>query len=126
MTINDEHRQLDLVREAEEALRTLAHSTRNVPQAQESYALLGVLADLIHHTSQVCDQLAGWHNRAVPGKHYTGETNGHVVDSSIAVAGDLSLATKALRAASSHVHQAHQRSSLISWHDATPGGPSNV
>ena len=41
MAINKQERQLEVAREAEELLRTLAHSTRDVPHPFESYALLG-------------------------------------------------------------------------------------
>jgi len=73
MAINEVNRQLEVAREAEELLRTLAHSTRDVPHPFESYALLGELTAAADHMEQVCRQLAAWHERVVDGTHYNGE-----------------------------------------------------
>ena len=63
MAINEQERQLEVAREAEELLRTLAHSTRNVPNPCDSYSMLGELGAINYHVAQVCDQLASWHSR---------------------------------------------------------------
>lgn len=41
MAINEEQRQLEIAAEVEELARTLAHSTRDVPNPRDSYRLLG-------------------------------------------------------------------------------------
>jgi hypothetical protein len=43
MAINEETRQLEIAREVESLTRTLAHSTRTIPNPSESYNLLAEL-----------------------------------------------------------------------------------
>ena len=63
----------EVAAEVEELTRTLAHSTRDVPNPQDSYRILGELGAIIDHVAQVCEQLASWHSRVEDGKHYEGE-----------------------------------------------------
>ncbi|MEU3333291.1 hypothetical protein ACF046_15410 [Glutamicibacter creatinolyticus] len=72
MAINEETRQLEIAREVESLTRTLAHSTRTVPNPSESYNLLAELWLTVDHLRQVSQQLAQWHQGVVDGTHYNG------------------------------------------------------
>lgn len=111
MAINEQGQQLDVAREAEELLRTLAHSTRDVPNPRDSYSMLGELGAIIDHVAQVCDQFASWHNRVEDGTHYEGEEG-----SARAAAVELTTAAGALRLASNHVGHAHSHNAVVRWY----------
>lgn len=64
MAINDEGRQVQIAEQLSETVRTLAHSTRNVPESADSYALLGALSASLWGLHQVADQLGRWHANA--------------------------------------------------------------
>ncbi len=115
MAINEKYRQLEVAREAEEMLRTLAHSTGDYPNPQDSYPMLGELGAIIDHTAQVCDQIARWHSRAEDGKHYNGE-DGDTTGSTQATAAELTTAANALRVASQHILRAHGHNSVVRWY----------
>jgi len=72
MAINEETRQLEIAREVEALTRTLAHSTRTVPNPSESYNLLAELWLTVDHLQQVSQQLAQWHQGVIDGTHYNG------------------------------------------------------
>ena len=114
MAINEQERQLEVAREAEELLRTLAHSTRDVPNPCDSYSMLGELGAIIDHMAQVCDQLANWHSRVEDGKHYEGEDGG-TEGSARAAAAELTTSAGALRLASNHVGRAHSHNAVLRW-----------
>lgn len=116
MAINEEQRQLEVAREAEELLRNLAHSTRDVPNPQDSYPMLGELGAIIAHLAQVTNQLASWHNRAEDGTHYEGE-DGDSTGSARAAAVELTTAVSALNLAANHVGRAHTRNGVVRWYD---------
>lgn len=116
MAINEQGRQLEVAREAEEVLRTLVHSTRTVPHPRDSYSLLGELGMMIDDLAQVCDQLASWHSRAEDSTHYEGE-DGNRSGSPRAAADELTTAASALRLASNHVHRAHSLNAVVRWFD---------
>jgi hypothetical protein len=115
MAINEEGRQVDVAREIEELLRTLAHSMRDVPNPHDSYSMLGALGAIIDHVAQACDQLAGWHSRVEDGTHYEGE-DGDAEGSARAVAVELSTAANVLKLASSHVSRAHSHNAVVRWY----------
>ena len=115
MAINEQGQQLDVAREAEELLHTLAHSTRDVPNPRDSYSMLGELGAIIDHVAQVCDQLASWHSRAEDGKHYEGEDDNRS-GSPRAAAAELTTAASSLRLASNHVHRAHSHNAVVRWY----------
>lgn len=121
MAINEQDRQLEVAREAEELLRTLAHSTRDIPHPRDSYLMLGELGAIIDHLAQVCDQLASWHSRVEGGKHYEGEDGGRS-GSPHAAAGELAATATALRQASSHVQSAYSHNSVVRWYDEPQEG----
>lgn len=50
--------------EAQEALRGLAHASRTIARAGDSYPVLGSLSAGLASLRQVLDQLAGWHDDA--------------------------------------------------------------
>lgn len=115
MAINEQGRQLEVAREAKELLRTLAHSTRDVPNPRDSYSILGELGAIIDHVAQVCDQFASWHNRVEDGTHYKGEDGG-TEGSARATAAELTTAAGALRLASNHVGHAHSHNAVVKWY----------
>lgn len=49
--------------EAAEALRGLAHASRNITDPSDSYRVLGSLSTALASLQQSLDQLAGWHDR---------------------------------------------------------------
>jgi len=73
MAVNDRHRQVGIAVELDEAARTLAHSTRDVPNPIDSYRLLAELGPTVDHLQQVVRQLSDWHRRVVEGREYLGE-----------------------------------------------------
>lgn len=115
MAINEQGQQLDVAREAEELLRTLAHSTRDVPHPRDSYRLLGELGATIDHLAQVIDQLGKWHSRTEDGTHYDGE-DGDDTGSARAAADELITAANMLRLTSSHLHRAHGHNGVVRWY----------
>ncbi|RLP78575.1 hypothetical protein D9V34_17320 [Mycetocola lacteus] len=115
MAINEQGQQLDVAREAEELLRTLAHSTRDVPNPRDSYSMLGELGAIIDHVAQVCEQLSSWHNRVEGGTHYEGEDGG-TEGSARAASAELTTAAGALRLASNHVGRAHSHNAVVRWY----------
>lgn len=115
MAINEQERQLEVARDAEELLRTLAHSTRDVPNPRDSYSMLGELGAIIDHVAQVCEQLASWHGRVEDGKHYEGEDGGST-GSARAAADELTTAASALRLTSNHVNRAHSLNAVVRWY----------
>lgn len=115
MAINEEYRQLEVAAEVEELTRTLAHSTRDVPNPQDSYRILGELGAIIDHVAQVCEQVGRWHGHAEDGTHYEGE-DGDSTGSPRAAADELATAANALKVASSHVHRAHSHNSVVRWY----------
>lgn len=118
MAINEVHRQVEVAREAEELLRTLAHSTRDVPHPFESYALLGELTAAADHMEQVCRQLAAWHERVVDGTHYNGEDErGDGATGTVTTAAELHRAAAAFDAASAALREAHAANGVVRWYD---------
>lgn len=60
VTFNDPRADAD---EAREALRGLAHATRIIDEAGDTYAVLGALSAGLASLGQSLDQLAEWHHR---------------------------------------------------------------
>lgn len=73
MAINKEAHQVDIANQLVEAARTLAHSTRSIPNPSDSYQLLGALGAVQEALAQIYAQTAAWHRSAVDGTHYDGE-----------------------------------------------------
>ncbi|PYF96388.1 hypothetical protein SAMN05216184_11948 [Georgenia satyanarayanai] len=118
MAINEEDRQLAVAAELEEAARTLAHSTRDVPVPSDSYSLLAELRAAIDSLEQVCQQLGAWHSSVVDGIHYAGEDDrGDGATGTITAAAELEAATAALNAASSALGRAHSANGVVRWYD---------
>ncbi|MFV0434273.1 MAG: hypothetical protein ACK5LO_09865 [Leucobacter sp.] len=106
------HRQLEIAREAEARLRTLVNETHDLPNPPESTELLGELGTIVDHVTQLCEQVAAWHERVEPGTHYNGEDGGYPRTA----AGALSTAADALKLASKHVRRAHERNAVVLWY----------
>ena len=105
MTINDEGRQVQIAEQLSETARTLAHSTRNVPECADSYALLGDLSASLWALGQVADQLGRWH--ANEGAGSAERRACEAVEAHLRTAADL------LRNAGEHLDQAHTANGRI-------------
>jgi hypothetical protein len=53
MAINQEGRQIEIANQLVEAARTLAHSTRSIPNPSDSYQLLGALGAVQEALAQI-------------------------------------------------------------------------
>lgn len=73
MTINEEPQQVEITRELENQARTLAHSSRSIPNPSDSDDMLGELRLTLSAIEQVARQMGGWRRRAIDGEHYQGE-----------------------------------------------------
>lgn len=118
MAINEEGRQVDVVRELGELAQTLAHSTRDVPSPFDSYTLLGELVATVDALEQVCRQLGAWHGRVVDGTHYAGEdARGDGATGTITAAAALERAAAALDDVSRALRTAHAANGVVRWYD---------
>lgn len=114
MAINEDARQRAVAAELEAAARTLAHSTRAVPNPADSYELLGELSATADHLAQVLVQLATWHDAAQDGTTYTGE-DGDRTGSPQAAAAELYAAAREVTEASQHISRAHSHNAVVRW-----------
>lgn len=112
MAINEEHRQLEIAREAAASLRTLAASTHDISNPPESTELLGELGTIVDHVTQICEQVAAWHDRVELGKHYNGDDGGYPQTAARALAA----AVDSLKLASKDVHRAQRRNDVVLWY----------
>lgn len=116
MTVNAEHRQVELAAEAEAATRSLAHSTRDVPNPIDSYRLLSELGPTVDHLQQVSRQLAAWHRHVVDGQEYRGEDeSGDGVTGTLEAAEQLEAAATALQQAGDALRAAHSANGVVRW-----------
>lgn len=115
MAMNEEGRQTEVAAELSEAARTLAHSTRNVPNSADSYALLADLSDTIRSLRQVADQLGMWHANAVEGAQFDGEDGRGDGRACEHVEMHLHNASKLLRNAGTELDLAHAANGRIRW-----------
>ncbi|GAA1681186.1 hypothetical protein GCM10010977_32280 [Citricoccus zhacaiensis] len=119
MAINEDHRQAEIAAELEQAARVLAHSTRTVPVPSDSYRLLGELNATTDHLSQVCQQLATWHDGVADGTHYEGEDDrGDGATGTVTAAEQLRQAASALADATQAIMAAHSANGVVRWYDA--------
>lgn len=119
MAINEEGRQLAIAAELEEAARSLAHSTRDVPVPSDSYALLGELRATIDSLEEICRRLSAWHNKVVDGVHYAGEDDrGDGATGTVTAAAELETAAGALNVASNALARAHSANGVVRWYDS--------
>ena len=104
--------------EASEALRGLAHASRNFENPQDLYGVLGDLLSGIRSLRQVLDQLATAHisNRARAfddhGDHAVGSTD------ALAAADELHQAATFIDQAEERLNAATSAASRVAWHDA--------
>ena len=119
MTVNEQHRQIEVARDLSAHARTLAHSTRDVPSPFDSYTLLGELTSAVDDLEQVCRQLGTWHASVVDGKHYAGEDErGDGATGTVIAAAELERAAAALGSASAALRAAHSANGVVRWFDA--------
>lgn len=118
MSINEEHRQVEVAAQLSAQARTLAHSTRNVPSPRDSYDLLGELVATVGDLEQVCRQLSSWHTSVVDGVHYQGEDDrGDGATGTVVTAAELTRAAAALDAAAVALRTAHSANGVVRWFD---------
>lgn len=118
MTVNEQHRQVEVARDLEALAKTLAHSTRDVPAPFDSYTLLGELTATVDNLEHVCRQLAVWHARVVDGTHYQGEDErGDGATGTVTAAAELERAAAALDTASAALRAAHSANGVVRWYD---------
>ncbi|MFC5931532.1 hypothetical protein D6T64_04160 [Cryobacterium melibiosiphilum] len=118
MTVNEQHRQVEVARDLSAQARTLAHSTRDVPAPSDSYTLLGELVGTVDDFEQVCRQLGVWHSAVIDGQHYAGEDNrGDGATGTVTAAAELERAAVALSAASAALRGAHSANGVVRWFD---------
>lgn len=118
MAINEQHRQLEIARQLEETARTLAHSSRIVPNPAETYDLIAELRSTISSLGQVARQLARWTANTTDSIHYQGheessDTTNPVIESAKA----LKLAATALDATYTYLDHAQGENGRIRWYD---------
>lgn len=115
MAINEQDRQLEIATEVEELSRTLAHSTRTVPQPFDSYGMLGELRATADHLAQVLEQLSRWHSKVQDGVHYEGD--GDPTERALSsVASELDEAARTVIVASEYIGRAHTSNSVVRWY----------
>ena len=119
MTINEEDEQVRIAAELTRVARRLAHSTRQVPNPSDSYALIGEISDTLASLDQVCRQLAEWHGRVTDAVGYEGE-NGDGATATVTVAVALDQAAAALTDAGAAVEEAHAANGVVRWIEAGP------
>lgn len=115
MAINEEDRQIKVANELVTAAATLAHSTRTVPSAPDSYRLLGELASTLDSLEQVCRQLAQWHNNAEDGHDYDGQDTDEFGTAATYAGSELVTAAESLAHAGYAAGKAHSANGTIRW-----------
>ena len=118
MPVNEQHRQLEVVRELAEHVRTLAHSTRIVPSLPDSYDLLAEFVGTLDSLQVVCQQPVAWHTGVVDGHHYQGEdSTGDGAIGTFAAAEKLDQDATAIGTASAAVSAAYTVNGVVRWFD---------
>lgn len=116
MSINEEHRQVEVAAQVEELTRTLAHSTRTVPNPPDSYQLLGEVGATVDHLGQVCGQLAVWHGEpTTESRIFSGDDALVMLASASEAAVALAEAQQALHVASAALSRAHAANGAVRW-----------
>ncbi|MDY7543031.1 MULTISPECIES: hypothetical protein [unclassified Cryobacterium] len=119
MDISAESAQLISAEQLRRAARELAHSTRTVEHAGDSYELLGRLMNAQCLLGQVFEQLATWHAHTQDGIQYDGEDGrgagqvAGVIRAELALRDAADLADKADDA----LMLALTANGVIRWHD---------
>jgi len=67
MALNEQHRQVQIAVELDEAARSLAHSTRDVLNPTDSYRLLAELGSTVHYLQQIVWGFSAWHRYGTAG-----------------------------------------------------------
>lgn len=112
--------------EAADAMRGLAHASRNFEHPQDMYGVLGDLLANIRSLRQVLDQLATAHastrSRAFDdhGNHQTGARD------ALAAADELHQAAIFIDQAEEHVNAGASAAARIAWHAESPAEPATV
>ena len=116
MAVDEQHRQVQIAVELDEAARMLAHSTRDVPNPIDSYRLLAELGPTVDHLQQTVRQLSAWHRRVTDGREYLGEDeNGDGVTGTLEAAEQLETAAAALDQAGEALRAAHAANGVVRW-----------
>lgn len=116
MSINEAYRQAEVAAEVEEAARTLAHSTRAVPNPADSYDMLGEMARTTDHLEQVAQQLARWHASAFEDGRIHPDSEVHAARANTHLAAEaLTRAAEALGSAAAELRAAHSANGAVRW-----------
>ena len=116
MVTNEQHRQVEIAAELDEAARALAHSTRQVPNPIASYRVLAELGPTVDHLQQIARQLSAWHRSVVDGREYLGEDeNGDGITGTLEAAEQLEVAAAALDQAGEALRAAHTANGVVRW-----------
>jgi hypothetical protein len=115
MAMNEDYRQVEIAAEAEERLRTLAHSTRTVLTPSDSYGMLGELRSSIEHLEQVCRQLGAWHAGLQEGEHFVVDGGRSDGAGTTITAKALERGADALNAVSEELSFAHRANGTVRW-----------
>lgn len=103
--------------EAREAVRGLAHATRDMPHPAETYPVIGDLLGVVRSLQQVFDQLAATHLRFQPCAHDDAGNHRVGADQALAAADELHQAGTLLDQVESRLDQAMRHSGRIAWHE---------
>ncbi len=106
--------------EASEALRGLAHATRDLAHPADTYPVLGDLLGGVRSLRQVLDQLASTHLRFRAVAHDDAGNHRVGAHEALAAADELHQAGALLDQVESRLDQAMQHSGRIAWHEAPP------
>lgn len=108
--------------EASEALRGLAHASRNFENPQDLYGVLGDLLSVVRSLKQVLDQLATAHinNRSRAFDDHGSHTAGSA--DALAAADELHQAATFIDQAEERLNAAASAASRVAWHDAPARG----
>ena len=109
--------------EASEALRGLAHATRDLPHPAETYAVIGELLAGARSLRQVLDQLAATHIRFRAVAHDDHGDQAAGATSALAAADELHQAGTLLDAVHDRLDAAMSHSGRIAWHEVPVTGP---
>jgi hypothetical protein len=108
--------------EAAEALRGLAHATRVIAEASDTYRVLGALSTALASFGQSLDQLADWHDRNA-GHAATDDGDRRAGRQEAEAAGEyLRDAAGRIRLAHGALNEAFSHNGRIVWHAGIEAG----
>ncbi|SEE94612.1 hypothetical protein [Jiangella alba] len=101
--------------EAAEAVRALAHASRNVESPEAAYRVLGAVSGMLWSLQQSLDQLASWHIRNANCAFTTEMPAPAGKEMAHQAANGLRFAALSVARAGAHVDKAWNRNGRITW-----------